>query len=677
MIIRVIDQDQTHDLQAEAGESLMTFLRRHGHVLSAPCGGRGTCGKCLVTVDGLGPVLACQTIIGNSLPPPPEATIASGAASDFPLTAEAGGVAAIVRLPRKARSLILIEGLMHDARLDPLVRCLEATIPKPSLENQSADDDRFQQVTGYQVPFSLLPELPARLAAASGQVRFIGRVDNRSVLRFLPPRATAAAITAPAAVAAPAMAIPDAAPTMLDDFLPGVAVDIGTTTLAAYLYDLHDGRRIASTAMNNPQAAFGADVISRIAKSSASPADAAELRHAIHAAIVQMVIVMMNQAEEALGQNGRGRGNGDGNGDGSAFRTERLALLSLAGNTTMMHLLAGLPAENIARAPFNPVSVRAQVVPAAELRFAEFPEALVILLPSVASYVGADITAGVIALGLEKPDHETALLIDIGTNGEIVLRAGDRLTACATAAGPAFEGASISAGMSGTSGAIDHVWLDGDDIRFTVIASQASTTAPNMGEPVPSDLPVGICGSGLIDTVAVMLASGVIDETGRIGADADRLTPPLRQRLTESGGQPAFQLAGAAETGNGSPILLTQKDIRELQNAKAAIASGIQLLLRREGIAPDSVRIISLAGGFGQYLNVRSAQAIGLLPDSLTGRVVAVGNTSAMGAIAALINHTMIDTAAATARRMLYRELSSDPEFSDLFIDALLFPEQD
>jgi len=410
--------------------------------------------------------------------------------------------------------------------------------------------------------------------------------------------------------------------------------------------------------MVNPQVSYGADVISRIARATARDEDRIGLRNVILQAITRLCVQLLNQL------------------NGSDFTLPELrdiTHITLAGNTTMMHLLTGLPAGNIAWAPFNPVMTLGRTVSASELGLADFPTAVCTLLPSVASYVGSDIVAGLTALGLDRPDHEPALLIDIGTNGEIALKTADRLTACATAAGPAFEGANISCGMSGIAGAIDHVWMNGDELCCSVISTRA--TSVSMCDDLPEnrlDRPTGICGSGLIDAIAVMLETGVIDETGRIGADPERLSPDLRARLTTVNGQPAFIIAFKTD---GQPILLTQKDIRELQNAKAAIAAGIQLLLMRESWQPSSVRTIYLAGGFGQYLNVRSARVIGLIPAELSGHVVPAGNTSAMGAICALLDWTVLKQTQQTADSVVYRELSSDPAFADLFIEALIFPE--
>lgn len=629
MRIRLISQDQTRDAIAEDGIDLMTFLRAQGGIVPAPCGGRGSCGKCLVEIDGTGPVLACQTVIGRDVVNQAEKT----GESEPDL---------IVRLPSQSKALILIDGLMPHHSLNPLVRLVKTQVPRPTLENQLADDVRFYKASGYQIPFDQLTRLPSVLKENDSHVAFIGRSDTMTVVRFLAPETLL--------------------PNHGKQILPGIAIDIGTTTLAAYLYDLNDGQRLASTAMVNPQAVYGADVISRIAKASESPEAMDDMQSAILQAVTKLCVQLLNQLDEMPDH---------------SPRLQDVVQITFTGNTTMLHLMAGLPALSISMSPFNPVTTQARTVSAADLKLTAFPQSICTILPSVASYVGADIIAGIIALGLERPQHETALLIDIGTNGEIALKTGERLTACATAAGPAFEGADISSGMSGINGAIDHVWMNGDDLCYSVISKDgASLSKCEAAAIMNMDKPMGICGSGLIDAVAVMLESGVIDETGRIGSDETRLSQPMRQRLTTFDNQPAFVLAYATDTGRGQTLMLTQKDIRALQNAKAAIASGIQLLLQREGIDPSAVRTIYLAGGFGQYLNVRSARSIGLLPEELAGHVVSAGNTAAMGAISVLLDWTLLGKCQQTADSVIYRELSSDPLFTDLFIEALLFPEK-
>jgi uncharacterized 2Fe-2S/4Fe-4S cluster protein (DUF4445 family) len=316
--------------------------------------------------------------------------------------------------------------------------------------------------------------------------------------------------------------------------------------------------------------------------------------------------------------------------------------MTLSGNTVMMHLAAGISPETIAEAPFVPVWTAERTLEAAELGLSVSPGALVTLLPCVAGYVGADTVAAMVAAGLHE-DGEPALLIDIGTNGEIALAAGGRLFACSTAAGPAFEGAHIRNGMGGVAGAINHAAFT-DGLRVTTIGDAPAK---------------GICGSGLLDLIAGLLDLGVIDETGRIDTDA----APSWLSVDATG------VVIDAE----ADIMLTRRDIREVQLAKGAIAAGVQVLLREAGIAEDDVRHVWLAGGFGSYMDRRSACRVGLIPMSLLDRTEAVGNGSGAGAKAAMLSAQARAEAVRLSTAVCYVELSARQDFQELFMDYMMF----
>ena len=299
----------------------------------------------------------------------------------------------------------------------------------------------------------------------------------------------------------------------------------------------------------------------------------------------------------------------------------------------------------MAALPFAPVFLGARQMPISELGF-KLPEACtLLLLPGVSAFVGADIAAGVLASGLEQA-HDIELLIDIGTNGEMVLGTGQRLLATATAAGPAFEGAQISHGCAGVKGALDHC---GDG------AVSAGRGDGGFWYTTIGDAPLrGICGSGLLDLVAWLRRSGALDETGRLELPDE---------------QPAFH------PDPQLPVALDQRDIRQLQLAKGAIAAGIVILCQRAGIAVEAISRVHLAGGFGAYLRPASALAIGLLPPALAGKVHAVGNTSLKGALLAISKATAIDHCARIAQAVEWIDLASDPEFQMTFAECMLFPD--
>jgi uncharacterized 2Fe-2S/4Fe-4S cluster protein (DUF4445 family) len=323
----------------------------------------------------------------------------------------------------------------------------------------------------------------------------------------------------------------------------------------------------------------------------------------------------------------------------------------------MTHFLMGLDAVNIAVSPFIPVTTRLHIVKATRLGIVTNPCGIAVILPCVAGYIGADTVAAVLSSGLYESDR-ISLLLDIGTNGEIVLGCKDWMYSCSTAAGPAFEGANIKNGVGGIKGAIDKVFLD-DGFGYTTIQDTA---------------PVGVCGSGLVDAIAGMYKTGVIDETGRIADDDEalKLSGHLSERIVEIDGMRAFLLAAANETAIDSDISITQKDVRELQNAKAAIAAGVRVLVKRAGIELDDIERIYLAGGFGSYIDIDATLTIGLLPLELEGRIEAIGNAAGQGAVEALLSVEMLAETKNIRDRINYIELSSSADFTEIYIDSMI-----
>ncbi|MDO4573139.1 MAG: ASKHA domain-containing protein, partial [Clostridia bacterium] len=327
---------------------------------------------------------------------------------------------------------------------------------------------------------------------------------------------------------------------------------------------------------------------------------------------------------------------------------EDVYLLAAAGNTCMHHLLLGLSPASLVTAPYNALLRHALRLEAGPLGLRANPRARLLMLPCIAGFVGADTVAGLAATSLAESESLT-LLIDIGTNGELVL--GDRRgrVACSTAAGPAFEGAMIHCGMRGAEGAIDHARLENGALSYSVIGGGA---------------PRGICGSGLVDIVAALLDAGVIDESGRLcGA------PGFERAMTTCDGKAAFRIEGE--------ILLTQRDIRELQLAKAAMAAGIRLLCAERGAAVEDIRRVLIAGAFGNYLNAVSACRIGLLPRALLDRVEGVGNAAGEGVKRALRQPALWRTIDELAFHTQFLELATRADFQDCFVDEMNFPEAD
>ena len=420
-----------------------------------------------------------------------------------------------------------------------------------------------------------------------------------------------------------------------------VAVDVGTTTLVAELLDVGTGSQWAIDARLNPQTRFGDDVLSRIFHARQRPDGLQQLNETITAAVDEMIGQLCHQA-------GIPRG--------------RIYEVAFAGNTTMQQLLCGVDTSALGEVPFAPATGRALIAPAVELGLHIHPRGSAYVMPVIGGFVGGDTVAGVLATGMADAEGPT-LLVDIGTNGEIVLHAGGKLRAASTAAGPAFEGARISCGMRGCTGAIEKVVVDGR-LRTNVIGN------------VP---PVGLCGSGLIDVAAELLRHGLLTPQGRLQTPDQlpgNVLPDLARRLVLHEGKVAFLLASAAETGADRPIVLTQRDLRELQLATGAIRAGIAILLRQAGLGPKDLRQVLIGGGFGNFIRRSNAQRIGLLPCEIEHRRIRyMGNTSLAGARLAALSTRARQLAEQLARRTEHVDLSTDAEFQRAFAESMIFPE--
>ena len=422
----------------------------------------------------------------------------------------------------------------------------------------------------------------------------------------------------------------------------GAAFDIGTTTIAGYLYNLADGRQAAVTSSLNPQAKYGADVISRINHTISETGGLAEMRKCVVDEVDRLLSRMTVQA---------------------GTTREDVYAAYIVGNTTMLHLFAGFVPVKIAAAPFIPITTGLCVIPQEQSGLAFANSGSAVLLPGVSAYVGADTLAATLSCNMDI-SNEVNVLIDIGTNGEIVIGCKDYLYACSTAAGPAFEGANIRCGVGGVEGAIDAFQIrDGGVVEFTTIGGAKA---------------IGICGSGLVDVVSELLGVGIVDETGRmIGADEARkegVHPDLCERIVESeDGMRLFKLPTAEESSASGGIYVTQRDVRELQNAKASIAAGVRTLLKIAKVDAKNVRQVFLAGGFGSYIRVQSALNIGLVFNEFKGRVTPAGNAAGAGASAALLSEGASGRILKMSREMRYVELSSSPAFTEAYIDCMTF----
>lgn len=406
-----------------------------------------------------------------------------------------------------------------------------------------------------------------------------------------------------------------------------VACDIGTTTVVCHLLDRKTGVRLGTVGGANAQKVFGADVIARIQASVIGKREL--MTRAIVEQISDMIQTLCKKTGVALSD---------------------VKLLTVAGNTVMCHLFAGLAPDTIGVAPFAPLSLFGNDWDARELGLPF--DGIVYITPSVAGYVGGDITADVLATDLTKRTKPT-LMLDIGTNGEMMLGCGDKFVCCATAAGPAFEGANIKQGMPATPGAISEVVVENGALRLKVLGDTK---------------PTGICGSGLVDALAVMLDLGAVDETGRL-LDEDEAPAAAAPYIGEDEDGNVFRL-----TEDGS-VAVTQADVREIQLAKASIAAGIQVMADRYGIPVEQIDALILAGGFGSFIRPRSAARIGLIPQELLPVTKAVGNAAGEGAVSAALSAKARADLKKIQSDCTYIELSSDSAFNDAYIEQMMFEE--
>ena len=581
-----------------AGATVTEAAGQADIILNTACGGQGICRKCLVYLQGdPKPVLACQYRVNSDI---------------------------TVTIPPEAKffeTKILAEGPAGKTHVHP-------TVCKKFLEINSPDPQTV--LTGLN---SLFPGESFEIApeAVSGLSKLTGKMQSGLTVichlstepeqeNSLPCKYNVVCV--------------EAADTT--DKLFALAVDIGTTTVVAKLIDLTTGRTLATEGVSNPQAKFGDDVISRI-NYAKTDAELAELQKTI----IECLNALTRKLCDSAGVD-----------PGSIYEA------TVVGNTTMNHIFLKLPVEQLGRAPYSAFSLDAADIPAERFALDINPAANIHTVENIAGFVGSDTVAAALAVDMNTAE-EVTLLVDIGTNGEIVLAAGGKLYAASCAAGPAFEGARISRGSRAIDGAIQAVILNGDDIDLDVIGGSE---------------PGSICGSGLIDTVAILLDTGIVDRTGRFVDPDDlcgKISQPLLSRIIEENNQPAFVLA--SNDGNQKPLALTQQDIRQTQLAKAAIRTGIKVLQKKTGIRDADIKHILLAGAFGNDIRRENAMRIGLLADVEPQRIIFVGNAASSGAAMILLSRKYRRLARDLARKIQYVEIAHEPAFTDIYTEAMLF----
>ncbi|AET69380.1 putative metal-binding protein [Desulfosporosinus orientis DSM 765] len=593
--------------QVPAGQSILQAAISAGVQVISTCGGKGTCGKCRVQITTGTP--SQMTEIEKKFLK----------VSEW----EAGWTLAcqhILREDTTVRVQELTDAIKRKTdfagklpvKIKPSVKKFLLNLAKPSVEDQTPDWER------------LMAALP------SSKISF-----NRTVAASLPQVFRKGGFQVTAVLAGERILAVEPGDTTQVCY--GAAIDVGTTTVVVYLMDLNTGTVIKSGALTNPQQVFGADVISRITHAAKGPDQLRELQERVVRGLNKIIAGLCQESE---------------------INKEEIYTAVVVGNTTMAHLFLGIDPTFLAPSPFIPAFRAAVEVQAGELGLEILRSGTVRVLPNIAGYVGSD-TVGVMLAVEADMLAGINLIVDIGTNGEIVLCGKERMLTCSAAAGPAFEGAEIKFGMRAAAGAVEGVRI-AEDVQLEVIGGTK---------------PQGLCGSGLIDAIAEMHKAGVIGRTGRFASENEQEKLPvlIRQRLRKSERAYEFVLVWGKDSATGEDIVLTQKDIREMQLAKGAIMAGIRILCREMGIELQEIEQILLAGAFGNYIRKESAVEIGLLPSLPLEKILSIGNAAGDGAKMALLSLEERKRADELSKRAEHVELSSKKEFQQEFLKGLDF----
>lgn len=608
-------------VQVAEGTNLLMAAKRAGVDIESPCGGNGTCGKCAVKVvkgnpgevdvshlpdelKEMGMVPACMTKVTGDM------------------VVEIPGFSRLTKhkvvLGTKKTKFGKENDYFSNTPMNPLAKKLHVRLDMPATDDSLNDLDRLKNVLLREygikkigIQLTALRQLPNAIRQGKWEVTVTVAEtgDLFDIIRVEPGKALRPVY--------------------------GLAVDIGTTTVVVNLLDLEKGKIIGRSGTYNKQAVYGSDVISRIIYTEENQNGADLLQKAVVSTINQLI-------DEILAAN--------------AVKRDEITVMVCAGNTVMMHLFMKVPAGYLRLEPYVPGAVSFPVVKAGELGISINHDAHVVSLPSVASYVGGDITAGVLATMIGRSDKLT-LFIDVGTNGELVLGNNEWLVTCSCSAGPAFEGSGISCGMRAMDGAID--WID-------INRTDLDVSCRTIGDVKP----LGICGSGLIYSLSEMMDAGIIDRAGKI---MECNSP----RIREGSGGTEFVLVFAEESGSGQDIVVSEGDIKNLLRAKGAIFAGIRTMLNQLQLDVRTIERVYIAGGFGNYINITDAVNIGMLPDLPLNMYEYVGNSCIQGAMLVLLCREALIEAEELAAKMTYIELSLGNLFMDEFISAVFIPHTD
>jgi uncharacterized 2Fe-2S/4Fe-4S cluster protein (DUF4445 family) len=616
------------------GTTVLDAARKLGVDIDSVCGGRGICGRCQVQ-QSVGE-FAKHGIVSapDHLTPFGPIEVAyredKGLADDRRLSCAAhvrGDVVIDVPPESQVYRQVVRKGLdVRDFHLDPVVRLHYVEVEPPQLASPTGDLFRLQvalerewQLTDLEADLSVIRALQPALEAGKYAVT-VAVHGERTITGVWPG---------------------------LHDRAFGVAIDVGSTTIAGHLANLGDGSILASAGVMNPQIRFGEDLMSRVSYAMMNDGGAGEMTVAVRQALNGLLAQLANKA---------------------GIKRDAILELAVVGNPIMHHLLLGIDPIPLGSAPFALATDRALTVRASELDLQTHPGARVYVLPCIAGHVGAD-TAGVILAEAPHQSEVVELVVDVGTNAEIVLGDRDYLLAASSPTGPAFEGAQISSGQRAAPGAIERVRIDRETLepRFRVIGSELWSDAPGFKEATAETGITGICGSGIVEVIAELFLAGVITPDGIVDGSLAARTP----RVVAEGRTFSYVLYDA--TADGRPrIAVTQNDVRAIQLAKAALYAGVRLLMDHAGI--DAVGEVRLAGAFGSQIDPFHAMVLGLIPDAPLDRVKAAGNAAGTGALIALLSAAARREIEGVVRRVEKIETAVEPRFQEHFVEAMAFP---
>ncbi len=584
--------------------------------IDAPCGGRETCGKCRIIVrqgaEYISPLKDSEKRFLSDI------EIHAG----YRLSCCASAVSpsrVVLEVPAESQlglQRLIVGGVEPNVTLSPIVRKLRLELPMPGRADLRADTERVLETAREQlglilhsIAFDALKALP--LVVREGQWKVTLTERNGEAIAIEAGDTTSR--------------------------LYGLAVDIGTTKLAAYLVDLNTGRNIATSSLVNPQTKYGGDVITRIGYAMQEPSQL----HELHKILIDAINEMISQLCRKVGRS-----------------PDDIYDVVIVGNTAMHHFFFDIQPRSVGLSPYTAVAGGQLNVRSKELGLQANAGSYVYAPPNIAGFVGADAVADILAIKMYEA-QELTLLIDIGTNVEIILGNKSGLQACSTPAGPALEGAEITFGMRAVEGAIESIWIDPADM---------SVGYRTIGKDSP---PKGICGSGIIDGIAEMLKAGIIEFSGEL---KKHLATP---RLRSQNGVTEFVIAEKERTAIDRDITITQQDIRQIQLAKAAVYTGVLMSMRRLGVGPMDIKKVYVAGAFGTYLNSQSARNIGMYHDVPLDRFRFVGNAAGAGARALLKSSGLRETARTVSQAIEYFPVGNEPDFQTQFLNALYIPHRD